>query len=218
MTTAKDQNKNTDGIDISGSNGIVIDKCTIATGDDCIAIGNGLSNINITNMACGPGHGISIGSLGRNGAYATVENVHVSDCNISGATNGVRIKTWQGGSGYVRNVTFQKITITNTKNPIIINQDYQDIIMNEFAKKESGGLEISGVTYRHVKGTSASKVAITLDCNSSKGCHDIIMDDINLTSGSSSSITTASCTNAKGKATSVSPEVSCLENQKPSLY
>ncbi|CAL0308580.1 unnamed protein product [Lupinus luteus] len=258
IITAPENSKNTDGIDISRSNHIVIDKCTIATGDDCIAIGKGTSNINITNIACGPDHGIryiqntlssakfgkidgiiqwknvshflllffdhvfNIGSLGRYGAYATVENVYVSDCNITGATNGVRIKTWQGRSGFVRNVTFEKITILNTKNPIIINQDYQNIMMKESKNKVvhigSGGLEISGVTFKDVKGTSASEVAITLNCNSSKGCHDIFMDDINLTSESSSSRITASCTNANGEETSVSPKVSCLQKKTPSSY
>ncbi|KAF1869707.1 hypothetical protein Lal_00017283 [Lupinus albus] len=167
-------------------------------------------------------HVFSIGSLGRDGDYATVENVYVSDCNITGATNGVRIKTWQGGSGYVRNVNFQRITISNTKNPIIINQDYNDIIMNEFKKgapKEKGsGLEINGVIYEDVKGTSASEVAINLDCNSSQGCHGITMHDINLTSESSSSQVTASCINANGESISVSPEVSCLANKTPTPY
>ncbi|XP_019413883.1 PREDICTED: probable polygalacturonase At3g15720 [Lupinus angustifolius] len=35
IITAPENSKNTDGIDISGSNGIVIDKCTIATGKWC---------------------------------------------------------------------------------------------------------------------------------------------------------------------------------------
>ncbi|KAE9615981.1 putative polygalacturonase [Lupinus albus] len=256
IITAPEDSKNTDGIDISSSTYVMIDHCSIATGDDCIALGSGASNINITNIACGPGHGIryiqntlslvrfhkiheiihrkniyhflslfccdhvfSIGSLGRDGDYATVENVYVSDCSITGATNGVRIKTWQGGSGYVRNVNFQRITISNTKNPIIINQDYNDIIMNEFKKgapKEKGsGLEINGVIYEDVKGTSASEVAINLDCNSSQGCHGITMHDINLTSESSSSQVTASCINANGESISVSPEVSCLTKKTP---
>lgn len=35
----------------------------------------------------------SIGSLGENGGYDTVEQVRVEHCNISGTTNGLRIKT-----------------------------------------------------------------------------------------------------------------------------
>ncbi|KAK1271606.1 Exopolygalacturonase [Acorus gramineus] len=28
------------------------------SGDDCIALGNAMSNVNITGVVCGPGHGI----------------------------------------------------------------------------------------------------------------------------------------------------------------
>ncbi|KAK1271027.1 putative polygalacturonase [Acorus gramineus] len=85
-----------------------------------------MSNVNITGVACGPGHGISIGSLGKDGDRATVEQIHVQHCSFSGTTNGARIKTWQGGSGYARGITFNNITLTSTANPIIIDQFYCD--------------------------------------------------------------------------------------------
>ncbi|KAM5560947.1 putative polygalacturonase [Rosa sericea] len=122
--TAPEESPNTDGIDISNSNHVNIHASYIGTADDCIAINSGCSNINITNIACGPGHGISVGSLGENGAYATVENVSVKNCSFSRTQNGVRIKTWQGGSGYAKNITFEQITLHATKNPIIIDQYY----------------------------------------------------------------------------------------------
>ncbi|KAE9615979.1 putative polygalacturonase [Lupinus albus] len=213
--TAPIESKNTDGIDISESKYIVVDNCNMATGDDCIAMNSGTSDIEITRIACGPGHGISVGSLGRNGAYATVQNVHVSDCSFSGSTNGARIKTWQEGSGYVKNVTFEHIRFTNTKNPIIINQSYRNDKLNEV---KSQGIEIIGVTYRDLKGTSGNNIAINLECNSNKGCSDIFMEDINITPASSKSKPTASCNNAHGKAISVSPEVPCLSKQHASSY
>lgn len=40
-------------------------------------------------------HECSIGSLGHNGANDKVEYIHVMDSVFIGATNGVRIKTWQ---------------------------------------------------------------------------------------------------------------------------
>jgi len=36
----------------------------------------------------------SVGSLGKDGDYSTVEEVHVSNITFSEATNGARIKTW----------------------------------------------------------------------------------------------------------------------------
>ncbi|KAK1259041.1 putative polygalacturonase [Acorus gramineus] len=56
--TAPGDSPNTDGIDISNSKSIVLSNSIIATGDDCVAINSGTSDLNITGVACGPGHGI----------------------------------------------------------------------------------------------------------------------------------------------------------------
>ena len=44
-------------------------------GDDCLAVGSPASNIVFRNSYCNGGHGLSIGSLGENGAVAAVENI-----------------------------------------------------------------------------------------------------------------------------------------------
>ncbi|MCD7455426.1 hypothetical protein HAX54_028113 [Datura stramonium] len=66
---------NTNGIQFTGSTDVSIDHCQNGTGDDCISIVDGCSNLKISNIICGPGHGISIGSLGKHGAYEKVENI-----------------------------------------------------------------------------------------------------------------------------------------------
>ncbi|KAL6140646.1 hypothetical protein ACLB2K_058944 [Fragaria x ananassa] len=57
---APEDSPNTDGIDISMSSNVNIHDCNIGTGDDCIAVNNGTFNIDINNIACGPGHGIRV--------------------------------------------------------------------------------------------------------------------------------------------------------------
>lgn len=66
-------------------------------GDDCISIQTGCTGVYVHNVNCGPGHGISIGGLGKDGTKACVSNVTVRDSTIKNTLNGVRIKTWQVG-------------------------------------------------------------------------------------------------------------------------
>ncbi|KAJ1393545.1 Regulator of chromosome condensation, RCC1 [Sesbania bispinosa] len=62
---------NTDGIHIRATKGIEVKDSLIRTvsGDDCISIVRNSSWIRIRDISCGPGHGISIGSLGKSKAW-----------------------------------------------------------------------------------------------------------------------------------------------------
>lgn len=56
--SAAGNSPNTDGIHVALSSQVTIITSSISTGDDCISIGPGTSNLWIENVACGPGHGI----------------------------------------------------------------------------------------------------------------------------------------------------------------
>ncbi|KAJ6688280.1 PECTIN LYASE-LIKE SUPERFAMILY PROTEIN [Salix koriyanagi] len=98
---------------------IFIDHSRIMTGDDCISIGDGSSQINISRIACGPGHGISIGSLGIDGENETVEDVHVSFVVFTETTNGARIKTWQSSAVKISNIRYENIYGTSRRKPAV---------------------------------------------------------------------------------------------------
>ncbi|KAI5663441.1 hypothetical protein M9H77_22764 [Catharanthus roseus] len=57
---------------------------------------------------------------------AHVFNIIVNGANISGSSNGVKIKTYHGGSRSASNITFLNINRDNVMNPIIIDQNYYD--------------------------------------------------------------------------------------------
>ncbi|KAJ4809867.1 Pectin lyase-like superfamily protein [Rhynchospora pubera] len=122
--TSPEYSPNTDGIHLSESQNVRIQNSIIGTGDDCISISDGTSNVVIDGITCGPGHGISIGSLGEDQSTATVEKISVSNSYFFNTTNGARIKTWQGGKGYVRSISYENIALSNVTNPIIIDQYY----------------------------------------------------------------------------------------------
>ncbi|KAF5185831.1 Polygalacturonase [Thalictrum thalictroides] len=164
--------------------------------DDCISIENGSQKVIAKNIRCGPGHGISIGSLGDANSNAYVSDVVVDTATLSGTTNGLRIKTWQGGSGIAKNIVFQNVVMNNVKNPIIIDQNYCD--KKTKCKEQKSAVQISNVLFKNIKGTSSSNVAIKLECSKSYPCQGIKMKDINLVSASSNNgEAKASCENVK---------------------
>lgn len=55
---APEDSPNTDGIHVANSQHVVIQNSTIRTGDDCVSIVTGSSDIQINNLVCGPGHRI----------------------------------------------------------------------------------------------------------------------------------------------------------------
>ena len=123
--TAPAESPNTDGIHIAKSKVVKILDTNIGTGDDCISVGDGTSQLTVTNVKCGPGHGISIGSLGRYAGEEPVSGVFVSKCTLTNTDNGVRIKSWPGGeTGSATDVHFEDITMNKVQNPIIIDELY----------------------------------------------------------------------------------------------
>lgn len=117
---------NTDGIHIGDVTNINITNTIISTGDDCVSIGPGSANVMISNVKCGPGHGISIGSLGKYLNEKDVRGLRVENCTLTGTTNGLRIKTWQDNPSplVASDIVFENIQMENVENPIVIDQKY----------------------------------------------------------------------------------------------
>ncbi|GMI93877.1 hypothetical protein like AT3G15720 [Hibiscus trionum] len=198
---------NTDGIDISSSTNIRIRDSFIGTGDDCVAVSAGSSRINVTGIACGPGHGISIGSLGA-GENDKVEEVQVRNCTFKGTMTGVRIKTWQGNVGYARKISFEKIRFIRADNSIIIDQYYCPERVN--CKNETSGIKISDVTYSSIIGTSITDKVINLSCDQNVGCSNIQFRHVYIQSTVPGKKAYSATFNARGNYTHTRPVVTGL--------
>ncbi|KAK1413307.1 hypothetical protein QVD17_35079 [Tagetes erecta] len=194
---------NTDGIHITASHNVQVINSIVKTGDDCVSIVDGSRNIVVRKLTCGPGHGISIGSLGKNNTEDKVSNILVDKAVISNTTNGVRIKSWQGGSGYAKNIKFQNIIMHNVTNPIIVDQNYCD--RQEPCPEQYSAVQMKNVVYQNIRGTSNSEVAINFDCSKTFPCRAILLDNVVLSRQGDEGDMKASCANVmlatRGKVT-----------------
>ncbi|KAK4402781.1 Polygalacturonase [Sesamum angolense] len=167
---------NTDGIHLQNSKDVLIRSSNLACGDDCVSIQTGCTNVYIHNVNCGPGHGISIGGLGRDNTKACVSNITVRDIVMQNTMNGVRIKTWQGGSGSVQGVQFSNIQVSEVQLPIVIDQYYCD---KAKCKNQTAAVALSGINYENIRGTYTVK-PVHFACSDNMPCTDVTLSNIQL--------------------------------------
>ncbi|KAF3773529.1 Polygalacturonase [Nymphaea thermarum] len=177
MTVSSPGNSpNTDGIHLQNSVDVVVHHSNLACGDDCVSIQTGCSNIRIHDINCGPGHGISIGGLGRDNTKACVSNITVRDVVMQSTMTAVRIKTWQGGAGSVQDVLFSNIQVSEVQFPIVIDQFYCD---RSSCRNQTSAVALSGITYERIRGTYTVK-PVHFACSDEVPCTDVILNRISL--------------------------------------
>ncbi|KAF9611303.1 hypothetical protein IFM89_029741 [Coptis chinensis] len=207
--TAPEDSPNTDGIHIGDSSLISIMYSTIGTGDDCISLSPGSENIYVANVTCGPGHGISVGSIGGDDGEQNVKGLIVKNCTLIGTTNGVRIKTWaKSKPNLVANITFEDIFMNNVDNPIFIDQEYCP--SGSCDTEHSSNVQIRDVHYRNIWGTSSTKLAVHFVCSQSLPCQNLELKRIYLRYNGKDGPVSASCTHARGDSFGKQTPASCL--------
>ena len=135
--TAPSNSPNTDGIDVVSSNVVTIMNVNISNGDDEVAIKSGLppqyqdphadpmpqaatQNIKVYGATFSGGHGVSVGSEAVNGA----NNIFLANINMSGTSNGFRIKTGRDRGSQIHDIIVQNVTMTGVTQPIVLNSHY----------------------------------------------------------------------------------------------
>jgi polygalacturonase len=130
---------NSDGFDISTTNDSIIYDNTVYNQDDCVAITSG-NNITVDNMYCSGGHGLSIGSVGGK-SNNNVTNIMVSakfqdtgsgikvlqfsNSIVVNSQNGPRIKSNFNTTGFISNITYSNIFLSEISiYGIDVQQDY----------------------------------------------------------------------------------------------
>ncbi|KAL4342293.1 hypothetical protein GQ457_08G032730 [Hibiscus cannabinus] len=171
---------NTDGIHIGRSDGVNIIDSDIRTGDDCISIGDSTKHLDIKGVTCGPGHGISIGSLGKFENEEPVEGITASKCTLSDTTNGVRIKTWAGEyGGTVSDVHFEDITVKNAESNV----------------------KLSNISFKNIRGTAALPEVVKIICSGKFPCENVELAAIDIKYSGPKGPGVSECKNVKPKFT-----------------
>ncbi|CAN6346003.1 unnamed protein product [Urochloa humidicola] len=186
----------------------------ISTGDDCVSIVGNCTDVRLRAISCGPGHGISIGTLGVDNSIDYVEKIKIDTLFISNAENGVRVRTAKnGGDGFARKVKFESIIMRNVTNPIIVDQGNSNDPSNSSEAVPAGTtVQVQQIEYVDITGTSASENAITFSCSDATPCKHLSLSNVNLTrvDGRNAS---SYCYNAFGRSSGTVIPESCLSKE-----
>ncbi|KAI1436418.1 polygalacturonase [Xylaria sp. CBS 124048] len=190
--------KNSDGWDTYRSDHVVIQNSMVDNTDDCVAFKPNSTNIVVQGMRCNGSHGISVGSLGQYiDEYDIVENVFIYNNTMSNASDAARIKVWPGiqsnfeptlsgggGSGYVKNVTYEKYESINNDWAIEVNQCYGQSNQT-LCDLYPSNMTISDIYFIDMWGTTSSKndpKVGTLVCSSPEQCSNFHARNVSITS------------------------------------
>ncbi|KAK8543050.1 hypothetical protein V6N13_136406 [Hibiscus sabdariffa] len=152
----------------------------------------------------------SIGSLGINHSRACVSNITVSDSVIQHSDNGIRIKTWQGGSGCVSKVKFRNISMEAVRNPIIIDQYY---CLTKNCSNQTSAVVINDISYVNIKGSyDVRSPPMSFACSDSTPCINLTLAQVELQPATRGrTVANPYCWNAHGTVlTQTIPPVYCL--------
>ncbi|KAM3299607.1 hypothetical protein ACQJBY_040891 [Aegilops geniculata] len=199
----------TDGIHLVNSISVHVNDIHIATGGACVSMVGNCTDVRLRYVSCGPGNGISIGSIGETPVADRLEKIEVDTMFIANTSNGLLIKTWQDSCGYARKVKFANVVMKNVSDPIIIDQYRSEHPIPCGSTAATRTVAVEKIDYVNIAGTSASKRAVTFSCSDVVPCRQVSLKDVNLKrlSGRGAS---AYCRSASGKAAGVVVPESCL--------
>ncbi|KAL0941967.1 Exopolygalacturonase A 2 [Colletotrichum truncatum] len=162
---------------------------------NCVSFKPNSTSVVVQGLDCTGSHGISVGSLGQyRDQVDIVEDVYIYNITMSKASDGARIKVWPGlppgsdpaasggGSGWVRNVTYELFHNVGNDHAISISQCY-------YTKNQTicdlypASLKIQDITFLDFSGTTSSKYAPRVGeiiCSSPTVCTGIVARNINV--------------------------------------
>jgi len=138
-----------DGIDVVDGNDVLVENCTIASGDDSICLksggSSGLRNVTVQNChttQSGVANGVKLGTA----SVGPFQNIDVENVTIANAQSaGMAVESVDGSA--ISNVVFRHVTTTNVGTPIFV-------LLGSRNRDPSRVGSIDGVTFDDVQSSS----------------------------------------------------------------
>ncbi|KAI9643301.1 hypothetical protein NHQ30_007919 [Ciborinia camelliae] len=175
---------NSDGFGIKTSSDVTVKDSIVYNQDDCVAVTSG-NNITIDNLYCYGGHGLSIGSVGGK-SNNNVTNITFQNSEVVNSTNGPRIKSNYDTTGFISNITYRNIKLTNIATyGIDIQQDY---LNGGPTGDPSNGVIIANITFENVTGTALPGAKNYYILCGDGSCSNFTYAHVNITGGVNASL------------------------------
>jgi polygalacturonase len=149
ITVDNDLGPTHDGIDVVDGDDVLVENCTVASGDDSICLksgaAGGLSNVTVQNCQTtqsGVANGVKLGTA----SVGPFQNIDVENVSIANAQSAAMAVESVDGSA-ISNVTFRHITTTNVGTPIFVLLGSRDLVPSQVGS-------IDGVTFDDVQSSS----------------------------------------------------------------
>ena len=170
---------NSDGFDISGTQNMILRNTVVLNQDDCVAVTSG-NNITISGMYCDGSHGLSIGSIGGK-SNNNVTNILFENSQVLNSQNGVRIKANYNTTGFVSDITYRNIYISNAT---IYGLDIQEDYLNGGPTgTPTNGVIIQNILFQNVSGTANAKATDYYILCGDGACSNFTFESVSITGG-----------------------------------
>jgi polygalacturonase len=177
---------NTDGIDPFSTSHVLIERTTIDTGDDNVAIKSGLvergdpdvpsTDIVIRDCTFRAGHGLSIGSETAGG----VRNVTVERVTFTGTRQGIRIKSARGRGNDIGNLTYRDIKMDGVETPIEITNYYTGMVKDDPGQPVTKHTpQFHDITIENLTATGAKRAAVIMGLPESP-IKNLVLKNVNI--------------------------------------
>ncbi|CAG8955002.1 hypothetical protein HYFRA_00008691 [Hymenoscyphus fraxineus] len=176
---------NSDGFGVMTSSNIVIRDSRIYNQDDCVAITSG-NNITVDRLFCVGGNGLSIGSVGGK-PDNNVTNVVFKNSMVLDSSNGARIKTNFNTTGFISNITYDNIVLSEIRKfGIIVRQDY---LNGGPTGTATNGVIVENVLFKNIVGTARADGGANYKVFCGDGsCSNFVFENVHVSGGGNESI------------------------------